>query len=166
MVHFGVLATCSQFQFSGLCFQDSGSQGRKSQVPGSQFQCPWCHCPMSQGPSSRVLAIRVLCPGSQGPRDSGFRISGPRVGGPGSLGPSCQSVRVLGLKVSGSWVLGVSVPRPISHFLILDYALVELPQQILSSYADISWRALQLLWLFSEAFRISWLNWQSIFDHF
>ena len=47
----------SQVQFSGPCSQDSGSEGRKSEVSWTQFQ----------GPSSRVLSVR-------GP---GLRISGP-----------------------------------------------------------------------------------------
>ena len=43
---------------------------------------------------------------------------------------------------------------------------VEGPQQILANYGRISWKAFELLWLFFEAFKISWFIWQSIFDHF
>ena len=39
-------------------------------------------------------------------------------------------------------------------------------QQILANYVHISWRALQPLWLFFEACKISWFIWQSIFDYF
>ena len=38
----------------------------------------------------------------------------------------------------------------------LNKQLVERPQQTFANYVPISWRALQLLWLCFEAFRISW----------
>ena len=42
----------------------------------------------------------------------------------------------------------------------------ERPQEILTNYEHISWKAFELLPLFFEAFRISWFLWDSIFDHF
>ena len=37
---------------------------------------------------------------------------------------------------------------------------VECPQQILTTYVHISWRAFQLLWLLFETFKIFWFIWQ------
>ena len=64
----------SQVQFSEYCSQDTGSQDRKFQVPGTRFQDPGCHGPMSQGSSSRILSVRVPCP----------RFPGLTAPGPGS----------------------------------------------------------------------------------
>ena len=44
--------------------------------------------------------------------------------------------------------------------------LVKRPRQIPPNYIHNNWRALTLLWLFFEAFRISWFIWQSISDLF
>ena len=123
----------SQVQFSGFCSQDSGPQGRKSQVLGTQFQGPGC-----QGPSSRVLGVRVLClrvlkphvPDSRVPRP-GYRISGSQ--GLESQCPWVPDLRVPGLRVSGSQISESQVPRipglrvsgsrvSGSLVLILDYA--------------------------------------------
>ena len=60
-----------------------GLKGRKSQVPGTQFQGPGCQRPVSQGSQSpTVPGLRVLGvpgPGSQGPGSQGLgsRISDP-----------------------------------------------------------------------------------------
>ena len=43
---------------------------------------------------------------------------------------------------------------------------VECTQQILANYGHISWKAFELLRLLFEDFRIFWITWQSIFDHF
>ena len=37
---------------------------------------------------------------------------------------------------------------------------VERPQQILANYGLINWKTFELLQLFFEAFRISWVIWQ------
>ena len=62
----------SQVHISGSCCQDSGSQGRKSQVPGTQFKAPVCQGPSSRVPESLVLGLRV-----SSLRVPGFRVSGP-----------------------------------------------------------------------------------------
>ena len=91
----------SQVQFSGSCAQDSGSESRKSEVPGTQFRGPGC-----QRPSSRVLGVRVLC--FRDPESQGSGSQGSRVLDPGSHGP-----RVPGLRV----------PAPRSRILTLDHVL-------------------------------------------
>ena len=71
----------SQVQFSGSCSQDSNAQGRKSEVPETQFQGPWCQ--ESRVPGFRVPRLRVpesQVPGSQGPVFwvQSLRVPGPR----------------------------------------------------------------------------------------
>ena len=80
---------------SGSWSQDSGSQSRNFQVPGTYFQVPGCQDP--RVPGSRVPKSRV----------SGFRVPG---------------LRVPGVRVLGSQVSGLRVPGPGSHVMILDYA--------------------------------------------
>ena len=101
-MHVGILAICSQFQFSGLCSQDSGSQVPSprepvpvslmllSHVPGFQFQGSCYQGPMSRVPGSQSLGVPDL--GSQSPRS---RISGSQLSG--CQGPGSQGLRVVGL---------------------------------------------------------------------
>ena len=73
---------------------------------------------------SRVLGVRLpesLVSGSQGPR---------------SQGPGSQASTVLSLRILGSQVSGLRVPRPGTQVLILDYAVCECP-----------WWRLWLFWL-------------------
>ena len=84
----------SQVQFSGSCSQDSGPQGCKSQMPGTQFWGPGC-----QGPSSRVLRVRVSCLRVLEPQVPDSRVSE-------SQGLESQCPCVPGLRVSGSRVSG------------------------------------------------------------
>ena len=142
--------------FSGACRNTSNlchnfnSLGCALRILGLRLASP-----KSQGASSSVLDVTVPCPRVPVP---GFLLSGSYVQGPrasepqgsGSRVPESQVpdlwvpiVRVSGSWVSrsrgrGSWALGLRVPRPISQVLILDYAFVELPQQILTNYVDIS----------------------------
>ena len=96
----------SQVQFSESCSQNSGLQGCKSQVPGTQFWGPG-----HQGPSSRVLGVRVLClrvlepqvldsqfSGSKGLKSQCSWVPGLRV--PGSRVSGSQGLRVPGSRVS------------------------------------------------------------------
>ena len=71
----------SQVQFPGSCSQDSGPQGHKSQVPGTQFWGPGC-----QGPISRVLGVSVFCLRVLESRVSSLsvRVPGFRGASPGS----------------------------------------------------------------------------------
>ena len=70
----GYLGSASQVQFWGSCCQDSGSQSRNFQVPGTYFQVPGCQGP--RVPGSRVPESRVS--GSQGPGVPGLRSQDPR----------------------------------------------------------------------------------------
>ena len=107
----GYLESESKVQFSGSCSQDSESQGRNFQGPGTYFQVLGCHDPRVPGsrvPESRVSGswfkgLRVRGPGShvltldyafpvpgcQGPRGPVSRVPKSRVSG--SQGPGSQS---------------------------------------------------------------------------
>ena len=107
----GYLESESKVQFSGSCSQDSESQGRNFQGPGTYFQVLGCQGPRVPGsrvPESRVSGswfkgLRVRGPGShvltldyafpvpgcQGPRGPGSRVPKSRVSG--SQGPGSQS---------------------------------------------------------------------------
>ena len=90
----------SQVKFSGSSSGYSGSECRKSQVPGTQVWGPG-----SLSPSSRILGFRVPCltvPESQvpDPRVSSLSASRSRVSG--SQDPVSQGLRVPG-PVSRVW---------------------------------------------------------------
>ena len=69
---------------SGSWSQDSGSQSRNFQVPGTYFQVPGCQGPRVPGsrvPKSRVSGFQgpgSQSPGRQGPGVPGLRSQGPR----------------------------------------------------------------------------------------
>ena len=83
----------SQVKFSGSSSGDSGSECRKSQVPGIQVWGPGC-----VSPSSRILGFRVPC------------LTVPESQGSGSQGLESQCPKVQGLRVPGSHVSGSQGP--------------------------------------------------------
>ena len=92
VVRVRIIGICVTSSVLRVLLSDSGSQGRKSKVPGTQLRGPGC-----QSPSSRILGVRVPC----------FRVLKSQVP------ESC----VIGLRVSS-----LRVPGPGSQVLILDYA--------------------------------------------